>query len=391
MARDRVRLVLERQDASLAHAHARKQQLRVAANELRTPGDVGVDPLEAAIVERHDVVLDRLDQPQPLQLGQFLRILGGDVLRLRPVVGAVELPDILVERRRRIGLPRRSMLRHRRPTLMIDAAIAHHLEILDGMSLGRLRVAEGGRHADALERRLRDPVDEGWLGQSRDVEDRLRHVDDVMELAANLAFSLHALRPMHDHAVARAAPVRGDLFRPLIGRAKRVRPADGIVVVGLGRAEIVDLREQEFFRLDAWHAVQHRHLIEAAVDRALGGGAVVADDVIDQRVVEHAEIGKRIHEAPDMVIDLLQEAGIDLHLARENGLQVRRHFVPRGNFRVTGGQRRIVRNDAELLLPGERSPRAACPSRRRTCLCICPTIPSGHDGARASRPARNTS
>ncbi len=175
-----------------------------------------------------------------------------------------------------------------------------------------------------------------------------------MELAANLALSFHPLRPMHDHAVARAAPVRGDLFRPLIGRAKRVRPADRIMVVGLGRAEILDLRQQEFGRLDPRHAVQCRHLIEAAVERPLGGGAVVPDDVIDQRVVEHAEVGERIHQAPDMVIDLLQEARIDLHLARQNGLQVRRHFVPRGNFLMPGGERGVVRNDAELLLPGER-------------------------------------
>ena len=130
-----MRLVLQRQNAGLADAHARKQELRVAVNELRTPGDVGIDPLEAAIVERHDVVLDRLDQPQPLQLRQFLRILGDEVLRLRPVVGAVEFPDVVVERRRRIRLPRRSMLRHRRPALMIDAAIAHHLEVLDDVRL----------------------------------------------------------------------------------------------------------------------------------------------------------------------------------------------------------------------------------------------------------------
>ena len=152
LACDRVRLVLQRQHASLAHAHAREQKLLVSTNELRSAGDVGVDPLKAAIVERHDVVLHRFDQPEPLQFRQFLRILGGEVLRLRPVVGAIKLPDVIVERRRRIRLPRRSMLRHRRPTLMIDAAIAHHLEILDVVRFGRFRVAERGRHADTLER-----------------------------------------------------------------------------------------------------------------------------------------------------------------------------------------------------------------------------------------------
>ena len=92
---DRMGLVLQREHAPLAHPHAGEQQLRVAADELRPSGDVGVDPLEAAIVERHDVVLHRLDQPEPLQLGQLLRILGDNVLGLRPVVGAVELPDVV--------------------------------------------------------------------------------------------------------------------------------------------------------------------------------------------------------------------------------------------------------------------------------------------------------
>ena len=67
-------------------------------DELRPAGDVGVDALVAAIVERQDVVLHRLDQPQPLQLGELLRMLGDDVVRLRPVVGRVELPDVGVER-----------------------------------------------------------------------------------------------------------------------------------------------------------------------------------------------------------------------------------------------------------------------------------------------------
>ena len=54
-------------------AHAAEQELRVAADELRPPGEVGVEALDAAVVERQDVVLRRLDQEQPLQLAQLLR------------------------------------------------------------------------------------------------------------------------------------------------------------------------------------------------------------------------------------------------------------------------------------------------------------------------------
>ena len=116
-----------------------EQQLGVAADQLRAPGDVGVDPLESAVVERDDVVLDRLDQPKPLQLSQFLRVVGGQIVGLGPVVGAVEFPDVVVERRRRVGLPRRAVLGHRRPALVVDAAVAHHLEVLDVVRLRCLR------------------------------------------------------------------------------------------------------------------------------------------------------------------------------------------------------------------------------------------------------------
>ena len=64
-------------------------------------------------------------------------------------------------------------------------------------------------------------------------------------------------------------------------------------------------------------------------ERALGRGAVVADDVVDQRVVEHAEIVERVDDAADIVVGLLEEAGIDLHLARQHRFELGGHVVPR--------------------------------------------------------------
>ena len=54
-------------------AHAAEEQLRVAADELRPAGEVGVEALEAAVVERQDVVLRGLDQEEPLQLARASR------------------------------------------------------------------------------------------------------------------------------------------------------------------------------------------------------------------------------------------------------------------------------------------------------------------------------
>ena len=161
------------------------------------------------------------------------------------------------------------------------------------------------------------------------------------------------VRPVHDRAVARAAPVRGDLLGPLIRGVHRVRPADRVVVVGVRSAELVDLALHELDRLDRGHAVQHRHLVEAAVQRSFGRGAVVADDVEDQRVIEYLQILQRIDQPSDVVVGVLEKRRIDLHLPGQDRLQLLRHLVPGRNFLGPLGELGIARDDPELLLPGE--------------------------------------
>ena len=109
------------------------------------------------------------------------------------------------------------------------------------------------------------PFTEDRLGQARRLEDRRRDVDHVVELRADLALGLDPLRPVDDGAVARAAPVRGDLLGPLVGRVHGVRPAHGVVVVGLRPAELVEPGHQELRRLEGGHAVEVEHLVEGAV------------------------------------------------------------------------------------------------------------------------------
>ena len=86
---DRVRLVLEVQDAVLRQApHAAEQQLGLALDQDRPAGGVRIDLLHHPVVERQHLVARRLDQPQPLQLVQLLRVLLGQVVRLAPVLVA---------------------------------------------------------------------------------------------------------------------------------------------------------------------------------------------------------------------------------------------------------------------------------------------------------------
>ena len=65
---------------------------------------------------------------------------------------------------------------------MVDAAVAHHLEVLGLVPLGRLSVVERVRHADAFDRALLDAVDEDRLGQARHLQNGRRDVDHMMEL-----------------------------------------------------------------------------------------------------------------------------------------------------------------------------------------------------------------
>ena len=79
------------------------------------------------------------------------------------------------------------MAGHRRPALVVDAAVAEHLEVLRRAPFGRLRVVEGVEHADAFHRMLLDAVNSRWLGKPGGFQDRRRDVDHVVELRADLA------------------------------------------------------------------------------------------------------------------------------------------------------------------------------------------------------------
>ena len=132
--------------------------------------------------------------------------------------------------------------------------------------------------------------------------------------------------PADDQRVARAAEVGRDLLGPLERRVAGHRPARRHVREGLRPAPLVDVLEHVRHRLV--DAVEVRHLVEHADHAAFGAGAVVADDVDDQRVVELADVFDRLHHAADLVVGVLGEAGEHLHLPREQLLLVGGELVP---------------------------------------------------------------
>ena len=133
-----------------------------------------------------------------------------------------------------------------------------------------------------------------------------------------------------------------------------MRPADRVVVVRVWCAEEVDARGHEVRRLQRGCAVQGHHLVERAVEGALRARAVVADHVVDERVVEDAELLERVDQPSDVVVGVLEEAGVDLHLPCEHGLELLGHVVPGRDLVVARGELGVLGDHPELFLARER-------------------------------------
>ncbi len=158
------------------------------------------------------------------------------IVCLGPVCApVVQLPRVVVKRRQ-LGAhgPRRAVPRHGAPALIVDAAVAEHLEVLHVVPLRLVLGIERVEHARTFIGALRYAVHLDRLGNAGHFEHGRRHVDDVRELRAQSALLFDALGPVHDGAVACPAPVRRHLLGPLVRRVHRPGPAHGIVVVRLG-------------------------------------------------------------------------------------------------------------------------------------------------------------
>ena len=103
-----------------------------------------------------------------------------------------------------------------------------------------LRIVKRVGEADAVDRVLRDAVDDARRRDAEDLVERRRDVVDVVELRARRGVGLDLRGPADGHRIARAAEVRRQQLGPLVRRAAGPRPAGVIHVVGLGRAEHVE-------------------------------------------------------------------------------------------------------------------------------------------------------
>ena len=240
------------------------------------------------------------------------------------------------------------------PALVVNAAIAHDLEVLHVMLLRGLAVVKRVEHAGPLDRVLLNTIHRNRLRQTGCFEDRRGHVYHVGKLRANLAPGFDTLGPVDNSAVARPAPMGRDLLGPLVGGVHGVRPAHGVVVIGFRPAEFVDPLCEVLGCLEALQLVEVAHLVEGPVDPTLGRGAVITDNVVNEGVVEDVQLLQEGHDPANMVIGVFQEARIHLHLPAQRGLEGFGHLIP-GRY-ILGTRRKLAirRDDPELLLPGKR-------------------------------------
>src|SRR5208283_1234269 len=127
------------------------------------------------------------------------------------------------------GFPGRPVDRVSQPALVVDAAVAEDLEILCLAPILRLGIRKRIQQAYAFDGSLRRAVHRFGLGQAGRFENGRRDVYDVVPLRPQLALGFDLVRPVNDHAVARAAVAAGDLLGPGEGRVPRHGPTGRVV------------------------------------------------------------------------------------------------------------------------------------------------------------------
>jgi hypothetical protein len=171
------------------------------------------------------IVAPRLAIEELLQFFQLLRILGGQIVRLAVVlVQIVKFPRILfgavlIPVGELADLPGQQVARSGPPSVLVNAAVAQHFEVLNLVGAGLVRMIEAIDHADAFERQLFHAVDHVRKLHAGQFIERGRDIGDVMELRAQSAGVLDVSRPGDDQRIARAAQVGSHLLAPLKWRA----------------------------------------------------------------------------------------------------------------------------------------------------------------------------
>ncbi len=181
------------------------------------------------------------------------------------------------------------------------------------------------------------------------VQHRGDHVDRVAVLLADLALGPDALGPDHHERVGDSAAIGLALPAPE-RRVAGVCPAPGVVVVGLGAAEILE-RGQVLLHV-VGNVVEKLRFVHRADRAALGARAIVGDHH-DQGVLVLADVLEEADQLADVVVRVFEVAGEHLHEAGEQPPLVVRQLAPILYVRIVPRQPGVRGDDPELLLANE--------------------------------------
>src|SRR5438445_11283702 len=116
----------------------------------------------------------------------------------------------------------------------------------------------------------------------------------MSELGANFSLGFNALWPMDRDSVRGATVMRSDLLGPLKRRIARPSLSYSIMWEGRWVPPIIQMRHVNLGRVN--DAVQSHHFVIGAFRSALGTGTVIANDVNEQGVIQHAHFLQGIHQ-----------------------------------------------------------------------------------------------
>ena len=221
-----------------------------------------------------------------------------------------------------------------KPTVVIDAAITEHFEVLHQMPVTGLRIIKRVGHADPFDRSLRNPINHRGRRDAGRFENGWNHINNVMPLVTDFALGLNTGRPMHDGALAGSTIVRRHLFEVAEGRIESDRPAGGHVRIGLVAAPFVNMLGEEIqvFRI----SVQGCVFIEGSIALSFRAGSVIARNVEDQRVVHDAQLFYLVQQPVGFGVGHVEETGEDFGLAGKDLLFLVGQVFPVGNHRRLG-------------------------------------------------------
>src|SRR5579883_1063180 len=222
----------------------------------------------------------------------------------------------------------------REPAIIVNAAVAHHLVILNLMSGRGGRIIKGIGEADSVERHLGNAVEGARRFDVRDLELRRHDIDQMAILHPYPTSARQVPRPGDHEPIADPTEVRSNRLEPGIRRVHGQSPAGRIRILGFRTAHDVEMLSQPV--VDVYIAsldmIEVEQLIDIAFGSAFTRAAIIALDEDDNRIVRQPHTFDFVENAPDLRIVVGQLSRIDLHVSLIDGLFFRAEAIPGGNL-----------------------------------------------------------